>query len=285
MTRLARLLGALTGWRRWAAAAALGATAVLALPPIYGLPALFIAFTGLVWLIDGVKPVARAWCRVLALGWWFGFGFFVPGLYWITNALLVDAATHGWLAPFAVAGLSVYFALYPALACLLASWAPPGGWRILALAAAWAAMEWARGTVLTGFPWNLVSTALAFDPTAIQGASVLGAYGLSLVVVVIAAAPALLARNRHGHPATVPFVAAMAVAVLLIGGGLARVSQAPPPGTHASDIHLRLVQGNIPQSIKWRQDLMRRHFQLYMDLSRGQGGRPPDVVIWPETAI
>ena len=47
-------------------------------------------------------------------GWWFGFGYFVPGLYWIGYAFLVDAPTFAWLMPFAVLGLPAYLALFPA---------------------------------------------------------------------------------------------------------------------------------------------------------------------------
>jgi len=285
VTRLARRLGALAGWRRLVAALALGALAVLALPPFFGLPILFVSFTGLVWLIDGAAKGPGAWRRVLAAGWCFGFAHFSIGLYWITNALLVDAATHGWLAPFAVAGLSLYFAIYPALACLAASWAPPGAWRIAALAAAWAVAEWARGVALTGFSWNLVSTALAFDAAALQGAAVVGGYGLSLAVVVLAAAPALASRAATGRIAPWPLAAAALLALVLAGGGLMRTALAPDPDDAATQVTLRVVQGNIPQRLKWRRDLANRHFQTYLNLSRASGAGVPDVVIWPETAL
>ena len=204
MRDLALRLGALSGWRRAAAAAGLGGLGVLALPPFHVVPVLLVSFTGLVWLIDGTDGRPRAGLKALALGGWFGFAHFIGGLYWITYALLVDAATHGWLAPFAVAGLSLYFAAYPALACWAASRARPGVPRVLVLAVAWAATEWLRGSVLTGFPWNLISTSLAFDAAAIQGAAFLGAYGLSLVVVLISAAPATYGCAATGRARVPP---------------------------------------------------------------------------------
>lgn len=285
MTGLARRMGGLTGWRRLAAAAALGALAVPALPPFFVLPLLFLSFTGLIWLIDGAAQGRGGWRRSLAIGWCFGFAHFTCGLYWITNALLVDASANGWLAPFAVAGLSLYFAIYPALACLLASWAPPGAWRVAALAAAWAAAEWARGVVLTGFSWNLISTALSFDAAALQGAALVGGYGLSLLVVGIAAAPALLSRAATGRIAYGPLAGAAVLALAMAGGGLARVATAPEPDAAATQVTLRIVQGNIPQRVKWRRDLASQHFLTYLNLSRTSGARRPDVVIWPETAV
>jgi apolipoprotein N-acyltransferase len=286
MRELARRLGALSGWRRLAAAAGFGAISVLALPPIYAVPVLFVSFTGLVWLIDGIDGGPRTGLKALALGWWFGFAHFIGGLYWITNALFVDAATHGWLAPFAVSGLALYFAAYPALACWAASRAPLGVPRVLVLAAAWAATEWLRGLLLTGFPWNLISTSLAFDAAAIQGAALFGAYGLSLVVVVVAAAPATLGVPAPGPARALPFGVAMMLAVAIGGAGFARVASVPVAGAAVTDVTLRIVQGNIDQRLKWRGDLARSHFQTYLGLSRA-GGRAaaPDAVIWPETAV
>jgi apolipoprotein N-acyltransferase len=78
----AHYIGALDGWRRAAAALALGGLSAAALPPVYATPALVIAFPGLVWLIDG----AVDWKRAFRDGWWFGFGHFIGGLYWVAKA-------------------------------------------------------------------------------------------------------------------------------------------------------------------------------------------------------
>ena len=91
-----------------------------------------------------------------ATGWWFGFGYFLAGLWWIGSAFLVEADKFGWLMPFAVflvpAGLALFWGLGAALAQLL--WSED--WRrVFALALGLGAAEWARGTVLTGFPVEL----------------------------------------------------------------------------------------------------------------------------------
>ncbi|HEX7776747.1 MAG TPA: hypothetical protein VF449_09485, partial [Parvibaculum sp.] len=100
VSRLARELGELSPRRRWAAAFFAGALSVLALPPVHFLPILFVAFPVLVWLIDGLgqpgagrAPPARATMLrgAAAIGWWFGFGYFLFGLYWIGFAFMVDA--------------------------------------------------------------------------------------------------------------------------------------------------------------------------------------------------
>ena len=93
------------GWRRAAIAFAAGALSALALAPFDLWPVLFLTFPVLVWLIDGAAAgrLGGVLRRGVA-GWWFGFGYFLAGLYWIGHAFLVDAKTFGWLLPFAVIG-------------------------------------------------------------------------------------------------------------------------------------------------------------------------------------
>ena len=97
------------------------------------------------------------------IGWWFGFGYFLAGLFWIGEAFLVEAETFAVLLPFAVtllpAGLALFYAAATALASLF--WRP-GALRVVALALAIAAVEWMRGHVLTGFPWNVLGYALTY---------------------------------------------------------------------------------------------------------------------------
>ena len=159
---------------------------------------LVVSFTGLIWLADGTASRRGA----LALGWSFGFGFFVAGLYWIAAALFVDIARFWWMVPFAVAGLPAGLAIFTALAQLAAYEACErlrlgGSARILVFAVAWSVAEYARGHVLTGFPWNLIGYAWAgaFPGalTVLQSTALFGIYGLSLLTVTAAALPARLA--------------------------------------------------------------------------------------------
>ena len=157
--RIALRLRTLGFWRRAGVAALLGALACLALPPVHAVPLLAVAFTGLIWLIDGRGVRAAA-----ATGWWFGFGFFCVGFYWIAEALLTDIAKFGWMIPFVVGGLAAYMALFVAAATGAARLAwPAGAGRVVVLAIAWTIAEWLRGRVLTGFPWNLVAYSWALD--------------------------------------------------------------------------------------------------------------------------
>jgi apolipoprotein N-acyltransferase len=187
------------GWRRAAIAWLAGALSVLALAPINAWPILFFTFPVAVWLIDGASAGRLGGVMSAAVaGWWFGFGYFVAGLYWTGFAMLVDAKTFAWLLPFAVlglpAGLAFFFALAFAVARMM--WTN-GPMRILALAVALTAAEWLRGHILTGFPWNTIGYALTGPLILAQASSLVGLWGLTFFASYLFAAPAVLTDDRR----------------------------------------------------------------------------------------
>ena len=281
--RLAGRLAALPLVRAMALAFVFGLLAALALPPVYAIPLLWPAFTGLVWLLDGA-PGAR---RSFAVGWAFGFGFFIAGLYWVGIAVLVDAARFWWFLPIAVAGLPAGLALITGLFLSLARWVAWRGMaRPVALAMAWLASEWVRSWLFTGFPWNMIGTVWVASDAMIQVAALAGPWGLSLVTVAAAAAPATLGRaggasTRWGLP-----LAMAAVLVAIWAGGALRLDQAPARGgDRVPGITLRLVQPAIEQHLKWQGDLRQKHLRDQLLLSRSEGFGDVSHVIWSEMAF
>ena len=122
------------------------------------------------------------------IGWFWGFGYFVAGLWWLGAAFLVEADQFAWALPLGVLGLPALLAFFPAfgfaLARLLWSRAPR---RILALRRRRStSAEWLRGHLFTGFPWNTLGMALGQNLWLMQGASVVGLYGLTLLAIAIA---------------------------------------------------------------------------------------------------
>jgi len=328
---LAQRVRGLIGWRRRAAAFAAGAVSVLAMAPCFAWPVLWITLPVLVWLIDGAltppaatspqrpipPPIAASnWASFLPvrrrrhegqrwyerppmaaaeIGWWFGFGYFVPGLFWVGEAFLVEAQTFAALLPFAVTLLPAYLALYWAAAAGLAArfWSS-GPSRVLTLALTLSAAEWARGHALSGFPWNTLGYALTYPLPLMQSAAVFGIYGLTLVGLLIFALPPVLWGEQ---PATIAGrrrrAAALAVAVvplvlLALCGQirLALASAATVPG-----IKLRIVQPSVPQREKWRPENQPRIFLDHLALSASDPAGNIDNlagvthVIWPEAAM
>ncbi|MGH6945517.1 MAG: apolipoprotein N-acyltransferase [Geminicoccaceae bacterium] len=254
-----------------------GALAALALPPVHFWPAL-LGFAMLVHLVRRAERRRAAF----VLGWCFGFGHFVVGLYWIAIAFFVDAERFGALAVPAVLLLCAGLAIFPGLAAWLVAlrrWQSPSA-TALAFAVVWTGTEWLRGNFLWGFPWNLIGYAFASSDAVLQLASVTGIYGLSLLAALIGALPAAL-LEPGGHARWRPALASVLIPALLFAGGAVRLAGAPEktvPG-----VELRLVQGNIAQDHKWQPELRARWFERYLELSaRAQDG--VTAVIWPESA-
>jgi apolipoprotein N-acyltransferase len=269
-------LAALRGLRADLAALGLGALAAAALPPVFAIPVLLIAVPGLLALIDAARSPMVAARR----GWWFGLGHHVLGLYWITEAILFEAARFWWLVPLAVPAVAAALAVFIAIACGMARLARPGWPRVLALAGAWVLMDLARQFVLTGFPWNLWGSDWEIPGVVgdvlIQPAAWFGVHGLTLLTILLAATPALGWRWCIG---------AGAVLAAWCGFGIVRLNE---PMSGASPLSVVLLQGNIAQGQKFDQALAVRIFRHYLDLSakaRTEAGDEPMVAIWPETAF
>ena len=293
---ISRGISSLRGWRRGALSFALGAVSVSAFAPFHLWPLLFLTFPTLVWLLDGVAAEVTAqtrkaaWRQAMLVGWAFGFGFFVAGLYWIGFAFLVEAEKFAWLMPLAVAALPAGLALFYALAVWIAValWRP-GAARIFILATALFGADWLRGHILTGFPWNLWGYALAGNDALAQTAAIFGIYGLTLLTLLIVASPAAFAGTARDGSRNWPLPA---ICVMLVAAGwvwgefrLSGGSDAVHPG-----VKLRIVQANVPQADKWKPENRQWIFERLLALS----GKAPQAVpeaagithlIWPETSV
>jgi apolipoprotein N-acyltransferase len=281
-------LAELQGLRRYGAAFLLGVLAAAALPPVDMTPVLILSFVGFVWLFDGAQRSREAF----GIGWCFGLGFFVAGLYWLTAALFVDIARFWWLTPFALLGVPAILAISTGGAALAAYWTCRwlkwrGVSRALALAVFWCAAEWLRGHVLTGFPWNLMgyawSGAFPGSLAMLQVTSLVGIYGLSLVTVTAAVLPATL--GDLGGRRWPPLIAAGALIAACFAYGWARLDAVGVAGLQP-DVRIRIVQASIPQTLKNDPSEGLRNFRRQLALSSepAETGAPFNVLIWPEAS-
>ncbi|MFC5069579.1 apolipoprotein N-acyltransferase [Flaviflagellibacter deserti] len=264
-----------------------GGASALAMEPVSAFPVLALTFPILVWLIDGTER-GRAGLKAAAwIGFAFGFGYFLAGLWWIGAAFLVDAEEYAWALPIAVVGLPLFLACFPALGLVIARllWSD-SGWRIFALAAGLGLSEILRTRVFTGFPWNQYGYALADNEWFGQAASIVGVEGLTPIAIAIFATPALLADP--GRPLR-PLLGAVAALVVLAGFGAARLAIAEPE--EVPGIHVRIVQPNVPQDRKFRPEAKPEIMARYLALSSRPSAAAPngieegDILIWPESAF
>jgi apolipoprotein N-acyltransferase len=280
------------GWKRAAIALAAGALSTLAMAPFDAWPVLFLTFPVMVWLIDGAGAGKGRGVPAAAMaGFWFGLGYFVPGLYWIGNAFLVDASTFAWLMPFAVLGLPAYLALFTAAGFALARliWTRDAS-RVIALAACLTISEWLRGHVLTGFPWNAFGYALSEPLALAQTGSLIGLWGLTFLSVAIFASPAVLIDGRsRGRK---PWIAPLMALALLVGMGIfGGMRLALLPTTTVAKVKLRIMQPNLQQDERFNYSAKAAVMQKYLTLSdrasgpESTGVRDASILIWPESAF
>nr|WP_156884493.1 apolipoprotein N-acyltransferase [Stappia stellulata] len=285
------------GWRRLALAGGCGALAALAMPPFGVFPVLAICFPGLLWLLDGAigedRTALARFRSAFVLGWSFGFGFFLAGLWWIGRAFLVEADVYAWMIPFAVLLLPAGLALFTALGVGLAGLVWNDGWqRAGYLALGLGGADVVRGHVLTGFPWNSWGYAVSGIPELAQAASLVGVYGLGLLVALVFCGLAGVADQTAGGRRLA--LGSVLLFAGLAGFGIARVSLA---GDVAFEpVALRIVQPAVAQEDKWMPENRARIFASYLEMSRrpwtggtaggdADSGNLPRVVIWPESAV
>ncbi|MCM2472611.1 apolipoprotein N-acyltransferase [Rhizobium sp. CG5] len=291
MERLAGRIILVWGARRAALAVLAGAFGALALPPVGFFAALFVSFTILVWLLDGVSgnpdnSYSRGLRGAFLTGWLFGFGYFVAGLWWLGNALLVEGDEFAWALPLAILGLPAVLAIFYGLAAMLAKflWSDGAG-RIAALSAAFGLVEWLRSVVATGFPWNAIGYGAMPMPLMMQSAHVIGLFGVTTLAVFVFASPALIGTRRGALPG-------LAVAALLfvahIGYGAYVLLLPETPQDNAKPVSVRLVQPVIDQAAKLENSDRAAIFEKHLSLS-ALPPRPdekrPDVIVWPETSV
>jgi apolipoprotein N-acyltransferase len=250
----------------------IGVASAFAFEPVGWWPLMPLAIAvlcELVWRATSLKGA-------LLTGWLFGLGQFVVALNWIATAFTFQAKMPPWLGWVAVVLLSLYLAVYPALAAGLA-------WRfkekkpvalVLTLAGAWAITEWLRGTIFTGFPWNPLGVTLA-DTPLLKFVTVIGTYGLSLLVVALGGLLWMALRKVRGARLVLAAMAIL-IAMLFVESG---------PSTKFANEAIRVVQPNIGQEDKWRPGFAEESDRRLVALSLKPGGQRPRLLMWPEAAV
>jgi apolipoprotein N-acyltransferase len=284
MRRAGNWIAGLAGWRSLLFAFAAGAASATGFAPFEFFPLLLLGYAALVLALDGAVAAPKPVWRAFGLGWAFYFGQFLIGWHWIVYPFLIYPDVNLWQVPFASL-LPAGVALFGALACGVAMvfWQNGPG-RIFVFAVLMAGSEWLRGHLFTGFPWNLSAYGWGASLAVLQSASLMGAYGLSFLTILLGAALAELAARRWRLPATLLLLFA-----LLWGYGAYRLAATPVPDVPG--VTIRLVQPDIPQAEKYVRSLLLRNWQRLLALSvqpppdhRPDHRKVPTHIIWPEAA-
>ncbi|MFK7997601.1 MAG: apolipoprotein N-acyltransferase [Granulosicoccus sp.] len=266
----------LSPWLAWIVAICSGLVLPLSFAPTQWWQVAVVSLSILYLLIQtlGVR-------QAMVIGWLFGLGYFGIGVHWIYHSLHLFGAA---IAPLAAA-LTLVFVLvmtvFPALCC--------GLWvrlrivnrpvvNALLFASLWVLLELLRGKLMGGFPWILIGYSQTSGPVG-HLAPFIGVYGLSLFIVLMSAlVVVILFGNQRSRLFAFPLAA-----ILLLGSfTLKGLEFSTPTG---DPLGVRLVQGNIPQAMKFSTERLDGALQLYTSMTTQTPLDDVSLVIWPETAV
>jgi apolipoprotein N-acyltransferase len=214
--------------------------------------------------------------RAALIGWAYSSGWIVCGVHWLYISMHRYGGMPGWMAALAVVLLGAGLGSLAGLALggairLQQRWqVARGATLLLLLPSAWTLAEWSRGWLFTGFPW--VSSGYAHSASPLAGfAPILGVYGLAWLSALIAGSFALLPARK------LPAVAAL---LLFVAGAALKAIDWTTP--HGAPLSVRLLQGNVPQDMKFAPEQLEATLALYHDMIVAQ---PADLIATPETAL
>lgn len=261
-----------------AIAAVAGAISVLGFAPFHVSPLPLFTLALLFWQWSGAATPKQAF----KIGWAFGLGFFVTGVSWIYVSLHTFGAMPMPLAALATLLFCAFLALFPAVAAYAVTRSRRSSEvKILLLApASWVLVEWIRSWIFTGFPWNTIGYSQITASPLSGYAPVLGIYGVSLVVALMAGCIAVFAaRWRESRAAPRRVAAYLFMSLGVCGFGLKQIVWTTPVGAPTT---VSLLQGNVAQDVKWREDQMRATLDAYAKLITNSDAQ---LIVLPETAL
>ncbi len=266
---------------RAALAVASGLALGLAFPKFdYGLLA-WVALVPLFYVIEGESMRRVFWWAYLQ-----GFASYLVELYWIPVPLHDFADVRMEFAIFPMFALAAIVAINTAVAI----WAGEIVARrmripaVITMPIAWTALEWFRTYVPAAFPWNLLGYAAYRNLELIQFAEFTGVYGVSALIVFFNAVVYVVIFRRGAYRLqTISLSALTAMMIAFVAFGAWRIDDlkhAPPSGS----FKVAMVQGNIPQSLKWDPKFLPQSYGVYQDETADAAKQGVDLVVWPEAA-
>ena len=269
----------------WITCSAAGATLVLGFAPFDLWPLAAVAPAALCWV--AVYPgLGRGTVLVSAL--LFGAAFFLGTIYWVAPVMSrhgdIGLASAGGILLLLVAYLTAFLLVFALSLRRLAARLGPRA-ALAAAPAIWVALELARNHLLSGFPWVRLGTSLHAALPLLQVVSVAGVYGASALLMVPAAAlaAALQPGGEGRRRGLLGLGGAAALFLLCAGWGGWRIDRLP--AGDGAPLRVALVQGNVPQDLKWEREEASRILDRHLALSREAIASGADLVVWPESSM
>ena len=257
------------GWKKIGLTFLLGALTTLGFAPYFFWPVVLGCVAALFYFVNKAHLKES-----FTLGFSFGAGLGAVSMHWLTTALMIDGGQFALFCPFVWIGFGIFFGVFWAIPSTIAHFYPAGIRRWLAFTGAYVFFEWVRSWIFTGFPWNPLGNI--WDYTCVlQIASVVGVYGLSGITLLTFTSFGLGIKKK------LPWVM-VGIFVTLMGLGTLRLMDSDNQNVWGT--HLRIVQPNIPQTLKWNAQKAQENTEKIITLSRMNSDKITHV-LWPETAV
>jgi len=245
----------------------LGALCVFGFAPFYVFILPIISLAGLFYLWELTTSPKQA----AKIGFAYGLGFFIAGIYWIYISLHDIGGMPFWMAGLATFLLCAFLALFPAIVGYLAKSLPH---PLASAAMLWVLSDWVRGWIFTGFPWLALGYSQApFSPLA-GYAPIFGVFGSGFAVTASASLLVLIAQKKQRRQAMIGLLT-----IWIVGGAATQINWTSPVGNPTK---VALIQGNIPQEIKWDEAIAIQTVNQYLGMAKQAQA---ELVILPETAL
>lgn len=274
-------------WCLWVVAFLCGAAAAFSMAPYNFVVLLFLSLGGLYWIVSCCRSSFQAFLN----GYLYGLGYFVFGLYWIGNALLIEGNPYRWVWPLAVMGLPALLSFFPAMACCTARkfldlkrlWGYGGFVVFLTLS------EWIRSHLFTGFPWNLYGHAWSEILPVVQVVSFSNIYFLTFLTIFWMSIFGFFLVSHEKRFLNLGLVV-LAVGTFALSYGYGKMRLDSASIAQDNQYSFVIVQPNIRQDEKWDSNKVLENFTKILDLSRNKDEMQGDTekatyIIWPETAL
>lgn len=240
----------------------------------------WIALAPFLYLIARLPAGPRARRRAAMLGFAHGLGAWTLGIWWIAPTLDTFGQIGGFLAVLGLLLVAAYLALFHVVFAVLAERMRSAGWAwtTAGWAAAWTVLEFLRGWLLTGFPWNVAAYAWAGMPGALRVSAWVGAWGVGFLLVFANGAVALAAARRRWE------IAVVGVAVPLVALAAGARWATPDDGDRAAARPVRVIQPNIENLVSWDAAKVEEGYERLLRMSRDACDQPGALIVWPESA-
>ena len=229
------------------------------------------AWCGFIPLFIALENKSLRLTFIIAFFW--GVVFWSLCIYWLIHVTLLGQIVLILCLAiyFGLFGCIIYFSRFFSVYC-----------RLFFLPASWVLLEYLRSYLFTGFPWALIGLSQYKNLPIIQIADITGAWGVSFLVVLVNAALYLILRKQSRGK--VSLICAVILFLSLIYG-FYKLSYKPDFSGERKSLKISVVQGNIPQHLKWNKQAVDFILNNYKELTVAAAKDNPDLIIWPEASV